>query len=405
MRSPAAPNTRNPDGYWLTVRRRSLPTTGSICGHLETAPYNRGPMDINIILEADVSPHEMADIAVAAEEAGIRALWASNYHQFWDAFVALVPAALKTSQLLMGPLAVSPWEMHPLKMANALLTLNELSNGRALIGVSGGGGVLGAINWKIANDAPVWPALNPVKMTRYPNRRVRGVRECIEILNSARSGEMTMGYEGGVFGIPRPFVMNWAKSPGPLIYGCCNGPQMLHMGAKHADGIQFSDFTVDMVEPAIGIINDGLNARDETPPDFRIDNFWAWHIKPDREAAMYEARRELIWRGAIIGREEHILQKFLHDEKELKLVLDNWNNFRKASWSRSGQIDGVPDDIVNRLIAGLSSAGDLNSLDTEIERFRQFRDAGLTELSLRLHDNPLEALQLITEHVLPAVRS
>ena len=317
-------------------------------------------MDINIILEADVSPHEMADIAIAAEQAGIRALWSSNYHQYWDAFMSLVPAAMKTSKLIIGPLAVSPWEMHPLKMANALLTLNELSNGRAMIGVSGGGGVLGAINWKIANDAPVWPALDPVKMTRYPNRRVRGVRECIEILNMARSGQMSMGYEGGVFGIPRPFVMDWAGSDGPLIYGCCNGPQMIAMGAHHADGIQFSDFTVAMTGPAVGKIRDGLDER-ETPIDakgdghFRIDNFWAWHIKEDRDASMYEARRELIWRGAVIGREEHILRQFL-DEDEIKIVLDNWNNFRKASWTRSGKIDGVPGDIVNRLIAGFSLA-------------------------------------------------
>ncbi|MGI9341278.1 MAG: LLM class flavin-dependent oxidoreductase [Gammaproteobacteria bacterium] len=366
-------------------------------------------MDINIIVEADVSPHEMADIAVAAEKLGVRALWSSNYHQFWDAFLSLVPTALRTSELIIGPLAVSPWEMHPLKMANALLTLNELSNGRALIGIGGGGGVLGAINWKVANDAPVWPALNPVKMTRYPDRRVRGVRECIEILDLARSGKMTMGYDGGIFGVPRPFVMEWAKADGPLIYGCCNGPQMLRMGAQYADGIQFSDFTVDMVAPAIDIIGTGLDAR-ETPVGahsngkFRIDNFWAWHIKPDRDAAMYEARRELIWRGAVIGREEHILEKFLHDEKEMKLVLDNWNNFRKASWTRSGEIEGVPADIVNRLIAGLSSAGSVDDLDAEIERYTEFRDAGLTELSLRLHDEPMAALELIGERVIPAVR-
>jgi len=367
-------------------------------------------VEINIILEADASPQALAEIAVAAERAGIRGLWASNYHQYWDAFVALVPAALQTSKLLLGPLAVSPWELHPLKMANALLTLNELANGRAMIGVSGGGGVLGAINWKITNDAPVWPVLDPIKMTRYPDRRVRGVRECIEILDKARSGKLTMSYEGGVFGIPRPFVMDWAHSDGPLIYGCCNGPQMLRMGARLADGIQFSDFTVDMIAPARAIIDAELAQREDPPAPagengFRTDNFWAWHIKQDREAAMYEARRELIWRGAVIGREQHILEKFLHDEREMKIVLDNWNNFRKANWTRSGEIEGVPKDIVNRLIAGLSSTGDLDDLDAEIERFRQFRDAGLTELSLRLHDEPMDALRLITERVLPAVQS
>jgi len=361
-------------------------------------------MDVNIIVEADVSPQQMAELAAAAETFGIRALWASNYHQYWDPFVALVPAALRTSKLIIGPLAVSPWEMHPLKMANALLTLNELASGRAMIGVSGGGGVLGAINWKVANDAPVWPVLDPATGTRFPDRRVRGVRECIEILNLARSGKMTMGYEGGVFGIPRPFIMAWAKADGPLIYGCCSGPQMISMGAKQADGIQFSDFTTDMVGPAIETIKAGLEVRETPVENFRIDNFWAWHIKKDREAAMYEARRELIWRGALIGREEHVLKKFLHDDDELQIVLDNWENFRTASWTRSGEIEGVPDDIINRLIAGLSSAGDLGSLEAEIERFRQFRDAGLTELSLRVHDDPMEALELIANCVLPAVQ-
>ncbi len=84
--------------------------------------------------------------------------------------------------------------------------------------------------------------------------------------------------------------------------------------------------------------------------------------------------------------------------------MDNWNSFRKASWTRSGVIEGVPDDLVNRLIAGLSSAGDLSNLDAELQRFKDFQTAGLTELALRLHDDPMDALQLIGQHVLPALR-
>ena len=49
-------------------------------------------MDIEIILEPDLHPNEIAEIAVKAEEYGIRALWSSNYHQNWDAFISLVPA-------------------------------------------------------------------------------------------------------------------------------------------------------------------------------------------------------------------------------------------------------------------------------------------------------------------------
>ena len=119
---------------------------------------------------------------------------------------------------------------------------------------------------------------------------------------------------------------------------------------------------------------------------------------------MHEARRELIWRGAVISKEEDILRKYTHGDDELNIIMDNWENFRKASWTRSGNIEGVPEDLVNRMIAGMSSAGDMQNLDSEIERFRQFKEQGLTELSLRLHDDPMEALELIGEHVLPALR-
>jgi len=359
-------------------------------------------VDIDIILEPDVTPAQVAELAVAAEKIGIRAIWTSNYHQHWDCYLSLAPAAAATSKIILGMLAVSPWETHPLKIANSLLTLNELANGRAMIAVSGGGGVLGAIGWRAANEGPVWPGYHPVKKTRYPDRRVRGVRECIEILNQARSGEFSRGYDGGTFVIGRPFIMNWAKSDGPLIYSCSSGPQMIRMGARVADGIQVSDFTADMLPEAMENIKTGMAKRDEPAEDFRFGNFWAWHMKKDREAAMYEARRELIWRGAVIGKEEEILMKFLHDEQELDIVMDKWDNFRKACWTRTGNIEGVPEDIVNRMIAGLSSAGDLNDMEAELDRYRQMRDGGLTELSLRLHDDPMEGLELIGKHVLPA---
>ena len=45
-------------------------------------------MDIDIILEPDLSPHQVAELAVEAERLGIRALWSSNYHFQYDAFLS-----------------------------------------------------------------------------------------------------------------------------------------------------------------------------------------------------------------------------------------------------------------------------------------------------------------------------
>jgi alkanesulfonate monooxygenase SsuD/methylene tetrahydromethanopterin reductase-like flavin-dependent oxidoreductase (luciferase family) len=360
-------------------------------------------LDIDIILEPDVSPGEMAELAVKAEQYGIRALWSSNYHQNWDPFLTLVPAAQATSKIMLGALAVSPWELHPLKMATTLMTLNEMSNGRAMIAISGGGGVLGALGWKIRPDGPVWPIKDKVKGNRYPERRVAGVRECIEVLELARSGKMVFSYDGEIFQVTRPFQMGWAKSDGPLIYGCCSGPMMIRMGARAADGIQVSDFTPEMMPGAMENVRTGLAKRDQPADDFRVGNFWAWHIKEDRDVSMYEARRELIWRGAIAAKYENEIAAFA-DADEVQLVIDKWADFFKAYWTRSGKIDNVPEDLVNRLIAGMSSAGDLDDIDREIERYGQFKASGLTELSLRLFDDPVDGLKMIGEHVLPKLR-
>jgi hypothetical protein len=119
---------------------------------------------------------------------------------------------------------------------------------------------------------------------------------------------------------------------------------------------------------------------------------------------MHEARRELIWRGAIIGQMADELRVFCDSDDELQLILDNWENFRLAFRTRCGKIDGIPEDLVNRLIAGLSSAGDMDDIDGEIERYKKFAAGGLTELSIRLFDDPWDGLKMIAEHVLPALR-
>ena len=362
-------------------------------------------MDIDIILEPDVSPAQVAVLAVEAERLGIRAIWSSNYHQDYDCFLALAPAAAATSKIILGTLAVSPWELHPLKMANAVLTLNEMSKGRAMIAISGGGGVLGATGWRIHKDGPTWPIKDKIKGNRYPERRVRGVQECIEVLELARSGKLTYAYDGEIFQVTRPFQIKFGHDDGdPLIYGCCSGPMMIRMGARIADGIQVSDFTVDMLPDAMNNVAKGLAKREQPADTFRVGNFWAFHIKQDIEKSMYEARRELIWRGAIAAKYEHDIAPHVDGADEVKRVIENWDNFFKAFWTRTGQIDNVPEKIVNDLIAGMSSAGDLSAMDREIERYQGFKASGLSELSLRLFDDPMHGLKLIGEHVLPALR-
>jgi len=341
-------------------------------------------MQIDIILEPDLTPAQVAEIAVAAEGHGFRTLWHSNYHQNPDAFVALVPAALATKRIKLGILAVSPYEMHPLKIANALLTLNELSNGRAVVAIGGGGSVMGATG---------------IKMDPKAQRMLRGVREAVEMVKHVTSGKFVQGYPGELFKLSRPLKSSWAKAPKPGVFTCSTGPKMLEMAGRIADGTQMSDVTPEKIGHHMEHLRAGLAARATPATDFRVGNFWAWHIKADREKSMYEARRELVFRGELLP-PKYDMEPYVTAE-ERQLVIDKWQNFAKAFWTRSGKIDDVPESIVNRLIAACSSAGDLGDIDHQLERFRVFEKAGLTELSIRLFDEPMAGLKIVADHVLP----
>ncbi len=90
-------------------------------------------MRIDVILPSELSADEMVKLGRLAENFGLGGVWVANNYATRDPFVNFVPLALGTQRLHMGPIAVSPFELHPLKMANALLTLNEIAKGRAEI--------------------------------------------------------------------------------------------------------------------------------------------------------------------------------------------------------------------------------------------------------------------------------
>jgi len=350
-------------------------------------------MDIELIVGNEMHPDEVAEFAVRAEQAGVRTLWNSNITNAFDPFMALVPAAKATSRIRLGPLALSPYEMHPLKIGYALATLNELSNGRAQIGIGGGGAMALWIRNEAANAN-----LDFGKM-----RIVRGVREAAEIIYRITSGGFWPAYAGKIFCVNRPFNTTFISDvPRPQIITCSMGPQMLRMGGRVADGLQVGDVTADRVPVIMPDIEAGLAKREYPAEDFRIGNFWAWHIKKDREASLHEARSKLFARAEVIP--PNIGLDHLCDEDEAQIVRDKFRNFMMAEITGSGVIEDVPPELVQKLIDNVCSAGDLNDIERELERFRQMEQGGITDLAIRVFDDPFESLEMLAEHVIPHFR-
>lgn len=73
-----------------------------------------------------------------------------------------------------------------------------------------------------------------------------------------------------------------------------------------------------------------------------------------------------------------------------------------AYYNRDPDIQGVPRDILDRLVDQCGSTSAIADLDHEIERIQRFGAAGLTDIALRLYENPDDAIRLIGERVMPA---
>ncbi len=346
-------------------------------------------MQIEIIIGCEMHPDEVADYAVAAEKAGVRALWHSNLPNGWDPFIGLSQAARATSRIRLGVLALSPYEMHPVRIGYSIISLNELARGRAILGLGGGGAMALATTVR-----PEGASLDFGKM-----RIVRGVREAAEIIFAMTSGEFQRGYTGQVFSVNAPFKLDFMQQPRPRIFTCSMGPQMLRMGARIADGMQVGDVTADRMPEVMAEVRAGLEKRDRPAEDFRVGNFWAWHIKADRERSMHEARVGLFARAEVIP--PHIGLDHVLGPDEAKLVRDNYRNFLIAGVTRTGDIKGVPPELVQKLIDNVASAGDYGDIDREVERFRAMERAGLTDLALRVFDDPWESLETIRDRVIP----
>lgn len=340
-------------------------------------------MDVDLILEPDLTPEQISEIGLKAESYGIRAIWTSNYFAHWDGFLSLVPLAMTTKKILLGPLAVSPFEMHPLKIANALLTLNELSAGRAIIAMGAGEGTLEAMALK------------------KPQKVVLAVREAIEIVRGAANGQLTGGYDGEIFNVNLPCAYPWVKAPAPKVYGTAYRPMMMRMEGRVADGCYVGCTPPEIVGPAMEAVRTGLSRRDKQPEDFRVNTFWGWHIKEDREAAYAESRRELPWRARLL--DPAMISMYLNED-ETKIVRDNYDEYVQFYFDPSKPVTSIPEELSNRLCEGLTSTGGLEDLDREIARFKMFAEGGLTEIALRLHGEPMDALKIIGEQVVPALR-
>ncbi|MDR7423061.1 MAG: LLM class flavin-dependent oxidoreductase [Armatimonadota bacterium] len=89
----------------------------------------------------------------AVDEAGFDVLWLADEKFYRDPFVGLTHAAQHSHRLRLGTCVTEPYTRHPALLAMAIGTLDEVSAGRAMLGLGAGGSGFPAMGVRRARPA------------------------------------------------------------------------------------------------------------------------------------------------------------------------------------------------------------------------------------------------------------
>lgn len=162
----------------------------------------------------------VADLIALAEEVerlGYRYLWVNDERLERDAFTVLAAMAQRTERIRLGPGVTNPYSRHPALIATATATLDELSGGRAVLGLGAGGTNHRALG--IERRAPA-----------------RALRDGVELIRALWAGATTT-VEGDVVRAREAKLDFTAPRQRIPIYIGGRGPRVLELAGEVADGV------------------------------------------------------------------------------------------------------------------------------------------------------------------------
>jgi 5,10-methylenetetrahydromethanopterin reductase len=176
-----------------------------------------GSLPVSVLLNAEYPTARLVELARVSEACGYRGLWYTDLRFAPDCFVGLAAVASATSQMFLGPGVVDPYTRHPSAIAGAVATLDEMTGGRAVLGLGVGGQGL--------------PQLGLER--RLP---VAALREAVAMIRALLGGEE---YEarGQVVSLGKARLAVRPVQPRIPIYFATHGAQVTRLAGEVADGV------------------------------------------------------------------------------------------------------------------------------------------------------------------------
>lgn len=198
---------------------------------------------VNLIPEDDVG--HIAELGREAERLGYQRCWVYDEGLVTrDPYVVMSAIATQTEQIRLGTGITNPYTRHPAVTAASIATLDELSDGRAFLGLGAGGSI----------------TLGPLGIPR--KKPLTATREAIETTRRLYGGE-SVSFEGQTMRLVDAGI-EYAR-PNIEIWLAGRGPKMLGMGGELADGVVLDFLHKEYIQDYVDLVREGAERSGNQP--------------------------------------------------------------------------------------------------------------------------------------------
>ena len=232
-------------------------------------------MRVEVELSPVIATSEMLELAKLVDETGADRLGISDVAMQRDTFLVQALCAEATHRVQIGSLVSNPYLRHPAAVAATLATLNEISQGRAFLGIGVGAGLSG-----LGVDQ---------------SRPARRLEEFLLLVGRLLSGEK-LEWDGPAYRIREAQIARDIECHIPVVVGT-RSRHVAMLAGRVADAVVVGarEMRADALERYRGWVHQGARAAGRDPKEVEIAPGVTLCVSQDGEAA----RRRNALHGAL----------------------------------------------------------------------------------------------------------
>ncbi len=321
-----------------------------------------------------LTSHDMLPCARLAEECGFDSFW-TNEDIGYDSIALLSALSLQTSSIGLGTAIVNVYSRSALQLAMGIATLDELSGGRATLGLSVGHHPWNDLGHGIPIEAPL-----------------ARLREYVIFIRKALTGE-EFTHDGRFFRGVQTQLDFAPTRPAVPIYVGGERPGILKVAGEVADGSIMNVVSPEYIADfAAEHVRASARSAGRDPDDLELMALVTCCVSDDHDQALANARATFIWR--LSGNPTKLLAtQPAHNRDELTYLID---------LIRRGQRDRAEQEAGEELVSSVVAAGTPGEAWAGLQRYFA---AGCTRLTIaaypRGRDQVERTIRALAPYLMP----